>query len=422
MKIFPKVFKSHQKQTIYLQTDSPCEDVQIKVQEMEQYSIPHTPAYRIDEEERYAYFPMCKEKEGVFSFAFDFKQEQRYSVKIKIADEIVLSTYVYAADEDLLALKPYKGDTHLHTNGSDGAYSPFETSCYYREAGYDFIAITDHHNMSPSQEGKAAMEPLTSLFTVFVAEEIHNKGMGYFHIINFDGKKSINVPILAEPERIEEEVQKVLSSRDFSGAADPYACAYRIYVAEEIRKCGGLAIMAHPFWECYGEYNMQTEDIRYLWKNGCFDALEVLAGCDRADVGNNLQQALWADMRAEGITIPVVGASDCHDVCLDDFLFNRQFTLVFAADVEDIKRAIKQERAVAVLRRGEESHFVFGKFRYVKYARFILEEYAPTHDALAKKHAEALLEAGNTGNQRTQSICDTEAALLSYEKEFFTQA
>ena len=147
----------------------------------------------------------------------------------------------------------------------------------------------------------------------------------------------------------------------------------------------------------------------------------MLAGCDRADVGNNLQQALWADLRAEGVTIPVVGASDCHDVRLDDALFNRQFTLAFATDAEDIKAAIKQERAVAVLRRGEESHFVFGKFRYVKYARFILEEYAPMHDALAKKHADALVEAGNTDNQRTQSICDIEQAILAYEKEFFTQ-
>ena len=106
MKIFPKVFKSHQKQTIYLQMEQPCEDVQIKVQGMEHYSIPHTPAYRIDEEERYVYLSMTKGEDGVFFFTYDFQQEQRYSIKIKIAGEIVLSTYVYAVDEDLLALKP----------------------------------------------------------------------------------------------------------------------------------------------------------------------------------------------------------------------------------------------------------------------------------------------------------------------------
>ena len=386
---------------------------------MEYYTIPHTPAYRIDEEERYSYIPMKKESDGLFFIEYDFKQEQRYSVKIKLGEEIVLSTYVYAADEDLFSLRPYKGDTHLHTNRSDGAYSPFETSCYYRGAGYDFIAVTDHHKMEPSHEAKDRIAPLTDLFTVFIAEEVHNKGMGYFHIINFGGEKSINIPILANPDKIEEEVQKVLKSRDFTGAADPYACAYRIYVAEEIRKCGGLAIMAHPYWECYGEYHMQTEDIRYLWKNGCFDALEVLAGCDRADQGNNLQQALWSELRAEGVTIPVVGASDCHNVHTDDYLFNRQFTLAMAKNADDIKDSIKQERSVAVLKRGEEGFFVFGKFRYVKYARFILEEYMPTHDALAQKHADALLDAGNGGGKRTAKLEAFEKDILRYQNEFF---
>ena len=54
--------------------------------------------------------------------------------------------------------------------------------------------------------------------------------------------------------------------------------------------------MAHPCWEAYGEYNMQMEDLVYLWKNGKFDALEVLAGCDTppSNNGNNLQTAIWA--------------------------------------------------------------------------------------------------------------------------------
>ncbi|MBP3422712.1 MAG: hypothetical protein J6K86_02995 [Clostridia bacterium] len=419
MKIFPKVFKSNKTQKIYFQADAEYDAVEIKVQGMEYYTIPHTPAYRIDEEERYPYLPMQKDKEGVFFFEYSFAQEQKYSVKIKIAGEIVYSTYAYAINEDLVGLKPYKGDTHLHTTGSDGAYSPFETACYYREGGYDFIAITDHHKMYPSREGQEKMQPLTDLFTVFIGEEVHNKGMGYFHIVNFGGETSINIPILAEPDKIEEKVQEVLKSRDFTGAADPYACAYRIFVAEEIRKGGGLAIMAHPYWDCFGEYNMETEDFRYLWKNGCFDALEVLAGCDRNNNGNNLQQALWADMRAEGVTIPVVGASDCHDVRGEDSLFNAQFTIAFAKNPEDIKACIKEERAVAVLRREEQDFFVFGKFRYVKYARFLLSEYAPAYDALCKKHAKALLEAGEFEGKRTAKLCDIEREITEYQKEFF---
>ena len=279
MKIFPKVYKSNQTQKIYFQTETLGKQVEIKVQGMEYYTIPHTPAYRIDEEERYPYVKMAMEKEGLYVCEYAFQQEQKYTVRIKIDGELVLATYIYAADEDLYSLNAYKGDTHLHTNRSDGAYGPFETACYYREAGYDFIAVTDHHKMYPSREAKEAMQPLTNLFTVFIGEEVHNKGMGYFHIVNFGGETSVNIPILDEPEKMEEEVKKILQTRDFTGARDPLACAYRIYVAEEIRKGGGLAIMAHPYWDCFGEYNMEAEDFRYLWKNGCFACLTTFLFC-----------------------------------------------------------------------------------------------------------------------------------------------
>ncbi len=229
----------------------------------------------------------------------------------------------------------------------------------------------------------------------------------------------MNVPILASPDKIETEVQKILSSRDFTGAADPYACAYRIFVAEEIRKGGGLAIMAHPYWHCYGEYNMQTEDFRYLWKNGCFDALEVLADCDRYNNGSNLQNALWTDMRAEGAVIPIVGASDCRDAKDESSFFNRNFTVVLAKDSDDIKQAIKEERSVAVLRRNENDFFAFGRFRYVKYVRFLLEEYSPAYDKLTKKHAEALRECGNGEGVRTIELRDIEREILEYQTEFF---
>ncbi len=41
-------------------------------------------------------------------------------------------------------LKCYKGNTHTHTTCSDGRVSPEECMRRYREAGYDFLAVTDH--------------------------------------------------------------------------------------------------------------------------------------------------------------------------------------------------------------------------------------------------------------------------------------
>lgn len=417
MKIFPKVYYSQKTQKVFFQTKALTDSVSIKIQGMEYYTIPHSPIYRIDEEERYPYLPMTKAGDGLFAIEYAFKQEQKYSVKVKIGEKIVLETHIYAVDEDLAKLQPLKGDTHLHSNRSDGEGTPFEVGCQYRAAGFDFIAVTDHHKFAPSIEAKTAFEALTDEFTVFYGEEVHNRDMGYFHIVNFGGEISVNEPILADPDSIEAKVQEVLNASDFTGAADPYACAYRIFVAEEIRKGGGLAIMSHPYWDCFGEYNMEADDFRYLLTNGCFDAVEVLAGCDRTGNGDNLQTAYWADLRTEGIKIPVVGASDSHSCTSEDSLFNRHFSIVFADGKEDIKNAIKDERSVAVNRRSATDFFVVGKYRYVKYARFLLEEYAPAYEKLTEKHA-AALSAAKVG-KRTAAIRRAEEKIAEFKKEFF---
>jgi histidinol phosphatase-like PHP family hydrolase len=37
-----------------------------------------------------------------------------------------------------------KGNIHTHSNRSDGAIDPADVCRRYREAGYDFLALTDH--------------------------------------------------------------------------------------------------------------------------------------------------------------------------------------------------------------------------------------------------------------------------------------
>ncbi len=38
----------------------------------------------------------------------------------------------------------YRGNLHTHTTRSDGEYSPQEAAAWYRQQGYDFLALTDH--------------------------------------------------------------------------------------------------------------------------------------------------------------------------------------------------------------------------------------------------------------------------------------
>ena len=416
--IFPKVFKSNSKERVYVSFSESVKKSgtpEIKIQPMEAYSIPHTSRYRIDEEDRYPFFPLECSESGVYFFDFDFTSEQKYSVKIKLNEEVIFSSFLYAVDNDLAELKPYKGDTHLHSCRSDGEGTPFEVACAYRNAGFDFIALTDHHIMEPSIEAKRAVEALTDKFYVFRGEEVHNKGMGYFHIVNFNGESSVNKVIETDDAYVESEIQKILNTRNFDGLFDPRCVAYRIFIANEIRRRGGIAIMAHPYWDAYGEYHMQTEEFVYHWKMGDFDALEVIASCDGNGNGNNLQEMLRNELVREGYKIPIVGSSDAHteNPKYDYDLFNLQFTVAFAKSFEDIPNAILEERVVAVDRKDDVYFRAVGKFRYVKYARFLMDEYFPKYSKLTAEHALAL------ATNDKKEIAESEKKIENYKSKFF---
>jgi len=38
----------------------------------------------------------------------------------------------------------WRGNLHTHSTNSDGNLSPAETVAWYRDSGYDFVAMTDH--------------------------------------------------------------------------------------------------------------------------------------------------------------------------------------------------------------------------------------------------------------------------------------
>lgn len=417
--LFPKVFESNCKQTVFVEIVHDGQlDVRllgIKIQPMEKYSVLHTSKYRIDEEERYDYVQLKACGGNLYCVEYHFTAEQQYTLKIKYNGKIIYWSYIYSLDDDFASLKAFKGDTHLHTNRSDGEGTPFEVSCNYRAAGYDFIAITDHHKFEPSLEAQREIKELTSDFFVFRGEEVHNKDMGYFHVINFNGESSVNDIIENDDAYVESEIERILSSYDLSGLSDPRCVAYRIFIAEHIRKVNGLAIMAHPFWECYGEYHMQTEEFIYHWQNGHFDALEVIAGCDGTGNGNNLQEMLWCDMLSEGYKIPVVGSSDAHTTVnkRPTDRFNNQFTIVFAKDFDDIPNAIKAERAVAVNRKNDSDFRAIGKFRYAKYARFLMREYYPIYASLCAQHSLAL---SDKDKEKVEKIEDE---IKDFNKKFF---
>lgn len=418
MNLFPRVILANKTTELHLSGDELINGVKVvvAVQSMEKYNIPHSKKYRIDEDKRIISEEITV-KNGEAKFSFTPFGEQRHRVYIDTGARKV-SFEIYSLEEDLYKLTPFKGDTHLHTTESDGLFTPTETVSAYYEAGFDYMAITDHHKYAGSAKMAATIDKIAKHFKVYPGEEVHNRGMGYFHIINFGASASVNEIINADPDGVFENITKnaaeIKKQYALPDCIDEKEFAFRLWVSEKVREFGGLSVLCHPYWDAYGEYNMQTPMLEFLLENGIFDTFEVVDDDDHTGNGVNLQTAIYNEMRANGIKVPIIGASDCHSVVSD--IFDKYFTYAFCENVNNIKQAVKDLKTVAVERIGNE-YRVYGPFRLVKYARFLCDNLEPEIKAIRKGMASKIAEAIESKN--ADLMTKIEVASQEYKKNFF---
>jgi hypothetical protein len=336
--------------------------------------------------------------QGVLTFSFTPAAEQEYELVLFERDgesRVKKEGFnFYAVHDDLFNTRPWKGDFHVHSCRSDGRETPAYVAARYRQAGFDFFALTDHHHYEPSLEAIAALEELATDFRVYPGEEVHPPSNPIHHI-NFGGAFSVN-DLHREKESYEAEVDLVEASleRPELTPAERRILASSIWVFNKIREAGGLSLFCHPYWVNGNRYNVSEPLIQALFAEMPFDAFELLGGFSRSNhEGNALQVARWGDERAKGRKIPIVGVSDSHGTENAD-LFNWYFTLAFAPtpDFQDLKYAITSDGAVAVQAIPGECPQIYGPFRLVKFAYFLLREVLPLHDAECAEEGRLMLK------------------------------
>jgi hypothetical protein len=147
----------------------------------------------------------------------------------------------------------FKGNLHLHTHFSDGRLSPEVVARKYADAGYDFIAVTDHWNTYRSSNGDA--HPLLVLSGVELDGRDANGS--YFHVL-------------------------------VVGLDRPIPKGTPLNMAIDMaRRQGAMVIWAHPHWtgNTVGEA---------LWHD--FDGLEVYNHGCQSEIGKGYAGALWDEM------------------------------------------------------------------------------------------------------------------------------
>ena len=357
-------------------------------------------------------------KEDKITFSYNFKDEQEYLLLLMSEKGEWLHRFsVYALNDDLYETMPYRGDLHLHTTCSDGLGTISQMVSSYREMGMDFMCITDHHKLYPSQEAQKMLEGVDSGLTIFTGEEVHNMSMGHIHIVNFGGKYSVNEILEADYEGLVAKLKKEAEKDTELSGTEALEFALRKWICEEIRKSGGKAIFPHPYW-CIPQYHSETDYSIYTLKQGIYDIYEVFGGTDVK--GNQIQEALWQHLRLEGLDMPIVGTTDTHDYLKGTSLFGLYSTLVFAKDENDITDAIMRKNSVAVETiEGEEPH-IAGSFRLLKYALFLMEHFYPVYETYTKDLG-ALMRCYMESGDCKEAIEGVNAKAQDYKRKFFNK-
>ena len=168
----------------------------------------------------------------------------------------------------------FKGNLHTHTTASDGALTPEEAIHAYWEAGYDFLALTDHDKLLPASEYRG-MNVLRGAELAF--NDVENRVAWHFIAIDPD--------------------DDLISYQNSDWIGKPQA------IIDHIRAHHGYCILGHPHWSL-----MSAENIMSL--HG-FDAVEVMNSVSdpfsRGDASYTLDVCM-----ARGLPLRMVASDDTH--------------------------------------------------------------------------------------------------------------
>ncbi|MBR4941929.1 MAG: hypothetical protein IKZ19_08025 [Clostridia bacterium] len=362
------------------------------------------------------------DSDGCLRFTAAFSGEQEHYVRIfKSEDENdrerLCQLSVYSVREDLAGRYPFMGDLHIHTRYSDGREDPAFVAANYRKAGYDFIAITDHGRYYPSLYAMEAYKDAKIAMNLVPGEEVHLPDNDV-HIVNFGGKWSVNglhdgsnhykdvgdalelrtidpenCPPVMTVEEYEKQVEEIAANTEYPEGVAPFVAASCQWGFEHIQAAGGLAIFAHPYW-INDTFHVSEAMTDFLFDQNKFDAFEVLGGEPYLDQ-NEFQVMHYNEARIRGSKFPVVGSSDSHGT-INNPNWRLGQTIVFSPENEReaLIDSVKDFYTVAVGNVSPQYHLA-GELRFVRYGRFLMDNYFPLHDELCFEEGRMMREYVN---------------------------
>jgi hypothetical protein len=177
-----------------------------------------------------------------------------------------------------------RGNIHTHSNRSDGDSEPNDVYTWYRDHGYDFVAITDHNTFTNPSEFRSLETPG---FLVIGGEELTMRGAG----------RQVHVNGLC--------TNRKLPGGTFAKAGD--ALAHGVHT---ILETGGIALINHPNFN----WGIRADDLPAASGARLF---EIQSGHPQVrPLGNGPShpscEALWDMGLTAGLDFMGVAVDDAH--------------------------------------------------------------------------------------------------------------
>ncbi|MCR5042492.1 MAG: hypothetical protein K6C36_10400 [Clostridia bacterium] len=357
---------------------------------------------------RYETAEIVADDSGTLRFARTLRREQIYTFRLAERDgngewRALNDFRIFCAADDLYRRTPMRGNTHCHVCTSvDGHEDPFLAAATYRKAGFDFLAVTDHHLIDGSMLAIEAAGRIPCDIALFPGEEVHIPN-AYIHAVNigavFPGGVGLDRWYHENEQRCAEEVASAARQAEgkLPDGVEPMDFAWRKWIADRIHERGGVAILAHPFWE-WDAHNTRDDVFRYMAREKIYDGAEILHGQEPGCRDANMQAAFWNDLRAEGIFISPLGADDAHRRNYNwdyESCFNRAYSVVLALSptLEGFAEALSNGCTAAVESYENAPEHVVAGYRMTKYVLFLLDNYFPRHDELCFEEGRLMRDA-----------------------------
>lgn len=366
------------------------------------YKVVISPFYNYDYSPLQTYEPytaIIEAKNNTIRIPYLFEKEDMYLLTVfYVMDSeelLLLTTSVYALQDDLYKFKFYKADFHMHTTHSDGYEPPELVALSARENGMDIIAVTDHNAFSGSVAAREKATEMGLNMTVILGEE-YSLEYSPMHILALGTEEQINRKYLTKQILDMPETRKIVdSARDLTCSPETYACTQ--VLLEQVLRMGGIAILAHPYWKpiSLNGTRMDTPENVYieLSKDKKFAGIEVVSGSPEGEFNvSNTQASLARTILGSFDGIPIIGITDSHAYTTDP-ISGRHFTVVFSESKSErhVLNALQDGLTVAVeIVNG--TPLCFGNHRLVKFAEFLLKYYFPDRDK--KAYLEAIEKRG----------------------------